>query len=425
MESDHGAALLLEAPSEGRYPYSGPSALQIAVDTENFLFLSNSRIVRVVSTMWWHPQYLHPDNCRFSSGGEDISRLLLSPTDFYRSPIGKFSTQGIGFFAYIVVFSWVTLSRPCIYDVFIPLEYIFWFMNLGFVLHEVLEIVEHGPSAYANDSQNKQDGIITVLFVVLAILRLSATDHDPAECSTTADQLKPVIYTTSWAIVIIMMWVRVSFLFVMDDQLGPLFRMLGKMVIDIRNFMCIMAIFLLGFLLAFYYFVGDYIEQFSKLSTSLLNMFQISMGAVEWDMFDATEDGQEVLTATTRNMAMFLLYIYVIIAVIIMLNLLIAMMAKTFMAVQEVSKLEFTAGRATAILELYNGDCTMPAPFNVFVYIIYAPKAVPDLLTALFYKAQELVGAGESDEWICGFCHCTNMLDDSDRILMEYLAKLK
>lgn len=108
-----------------------------------------------------------------------------------------------------------------------------------------------------------------------------------------------------------------------------------------------------------------------------------------------------------------------------MLNLLIAMMAKTFMSVQESSKLEFTAGRATAILELYKNDCTMPAPFNVFVYLIYAPKAVPDLLRSC-YSGVSAAFSGESDnEWICGFCHMDNMDSDSDRILMEYLAKLK
>merc|ERR1719410_1330773 len=40
--SDHGAALLLECPSNGGMPFSGPCALHQAVGAENYEFLAHT-----------------------------------------------------------------------------------------------------------------------------------------------------------------------------------------------------------------------------------------------------------------------------------------------------------------------------------------------------------------------------------------------
>jgi hypothetical protein len=95
-----------------------------------------------------------------------------------------------------------------------------------------------------------------------------------------------------------------------NQLLGPFVRMIFKMAKDIFVFLIVFLVFLWGF--AFAFFILQ-VEGFQTYFSSIINVFQMSLGQWEWE--NIRESGP---------LAILLFLIYVVIGTIMLLNLLIA-----------------------------------------------------------------------------------------------------
>jgi len=449
--SDHGAALLLECSSNGGTPWEGPCAIEQAVGAENYDFLADTRIQRIVSTMWWDANYMHPRLCLFENAGKPLAQLLLHPKNFYATPVGKFWVEACLFCMYTFCFSYLTIERPCLYEQMSFNEFIFWGANISYIMQEVFLLYTKGTAIYFSDIINYLDFAIVCIFSILIVIRWRASFADPVskeECLKSVEKGESVVYITGWAISICLMWCHMAFLFVMHKTVGPLLRMMVAMATDIKNFIIVIFLFYVGFMFAFYYFVGDKVAGFYKISTAALTVFDATQGNIDWQYtFAVRVNDPDYVPLTWLNdqrryenkymgylggcgqirqdIGKVFLGIYIIVGNIIMLNILIAMMAQTYNTVQENSVLQHAYSRSETIHKFHRADMILPPPLNLVVYIAYSPILMLKMLNCSAIK--EIIQAlktSQSDDWICGFCHSENHTKDKNKVFERWIHEL-
>eukprot|EP00299_Pterocystis_sp_00344_P008545 c328_g1_i2.p1 GENE.c328_g1_i2~~c328_g1_i2.p1 ORF type:complete len:568 (+),score=118.15 c328_g1_i2:90-1793(+) len=144
------------------------------------------------------------------------------------------------------------------------------------------------------------------------------------------------------AIVILFAWVKLLQFLSLISLFTSHVRMIGAMIHDITKFLCVVAVFILAYALAFHVMYKHSIETFETLPKSLLACFGILNGEILIDEFREQADGFGVLLWVTYNVIVSLL----------LLNMLIAMMASTYEKVISDSDGEVIATRSVNILRM-------------------------------------------------------------------------
>jgi len=497
IESDHGASMLLETCSDGAAPLEGKSVLDVAIETDNVNFIAHSRIMRIVNAMWWDFHYMDPHKCQYANNVPALSEQLMAPQKFFKTAAGKFWVSAILFIIYCFFFTWVTLKKDCVYVDASPLELIFWTFSISFVLQETQQLIDKGVAGYFSSGSNMLDFGCCMLFTALGGIRFNATEFkiggceffegptyiqvqqadgtfatviditQPTECyddcfaePTVIEHWKSVAFMTFWSFAIILMWMRFFLLFKIHPSIGPLIKMVGQMFGDIINFIIIMFVFFFGFMLCFFYFVGDLVKPFYKFSTCTLTVFEATNGAVEWDSIfgtrvpdvnyvdwgamtlggpepEETDDGAiygngylPELGILRMKTGRIFLCIYLIIGFIVMFNLLIAMMAETYNEVQEQARQAYSFGLADEVYDFHTSSTVLPAPLNILVFAAYAPVYFVRVVdcSAIKELTQKMKRGGVAEEgkrWICGFCHHRNMEEDTEEVRSRWLSTLE
>jgi len=128
------------------------------------------------------------------------------------------------------------------------------------------------------------------------------------------------------------------------DNMGPLIRLITRMTADLKNFLFILLIVIMGFSLSFKLLEGGISEWFETFPFSFLQVTRLLHG----DMLNFEEQFDD---AQNRILTMIFWEVFMAIVVILLLNLLIALMNDTFAKVTKFQKEEQRLQLAKAILQ--------------------------------------------------------------------------
>ncbi|XP_071173975.1 short transient receptor potential channel 7-like [Mytilus edulis] len=192
-----------------------------------------------------------------------------------------------------------------------------------------------------------------------------------------------------FAIANIISFTRLSFLLPANELFGPMQISLARMITDILKFVIIFLVVFVAFMVGlhnlYWYYPVDVRSQvqFGNLSSNISAKAENHFGIIDktfitvfWSLFgrgdpDVVELG-DFDSYFIQNVGYVIFGAYNISTVIVLLNMLIAMMSRSFEIIQEEADTEWKFARTKLYMEYIRDDATLPIPFN----IVPTPKAL-------------------------------------------------
>ncbi|XP_050416654.1 transient-receptor-potential-like protein [Patella vulgata] len=306
-----------------------------------------------------------------------------------RSPFMKFlyHSASFGVFLFLLVCASTDISNAPRREMFrgpapSELEWLIVLWVTGFIWGECKQLWEEGLRAYIRQWWNWLDFIMLSLYLAtfslrfVAYLQIESGLYGPREMARkdwpTNDPT--LISEGLFAVANIFSFARIIFLFQANQHLGPLQISLGCMLIDIVKFLFIFFLVLTSFACGlnqlYYYYKPtqtDENDSFFTLGASYMTLF--------WSMFSLTPP-KEIEIKDGHNFTMmigeFMFMAYHGMAIIVLLNMLIAMMSSSFQDIENHCDMEWKFSRSKLWIGYFDEGSTLPPPFNLFI----SPKSI-------------------------------------------------
>ncbi|CAL1526849.1 unnamed protein product, partial [Lymnaea stagnalis] len=262
------------------------------------------------------------------------------------------------------------------------LEWMIVLWVTGFVWAECKQLWDEGLKAYISQWWNWLDFIMLSLYLATFSLRIVAYFQIESGRYGDREMLRkqwpendPTLISEGlFAVANVFSFARIIYLFQANQHLGPLQISLGCMLIDIAKFLFIFFLVVSSFAcglnqLYWYYKDTDPSDEdmFFTLFTSYVTLF--------WSMFSLTNPSKLQLNSTqifTRTVGELLFMAYHAMAIIVLLNMLIAMMSSSFQEIENHADMEWKFARSKLWMGYFDEGSTLPAPFNLIV----SPKSI-------------------------------------------------
>ncbi|XP_035682590.1 short transient receptor potential channel 4-like [Branchiostoma floridae] len=274
-------------------------------------------------------------------------------------------------------------------------EWMIFVWVLGMIWGEIKQLWEAGLKEYISDQWNVMDFIMNSLYVATIALRVvsyikfkdeTLTGIHPR--STWQADHPTLVAEGLFATANIFSSLRVIFLFTSNSHLGPLQISLGRMGFDIVKVLFIYFLVLFAFAnglnqLYFpynnmngslqtdgndYYCYGvrchDQNNAFSSLWETLQALFWSLFGLVNLYV-TKVENAQGYKHAFTEFVGTWMFGAYNVIALIVLLNMLIAMMNNSYQHIADHADTEWKFARTKLWLSYFEEGGTLPPPFNI------------------------------------------------------------
>jgi hypothetical protein len=280
------------------------------------------------------------------------------------APVVKFTTRALLYLALVVMVTYTTTNafgKRLNFS-----DYLLYFWVSSLIVDEGEQLLESGFREWIADFWNKLDFCIITSFVIGTIIRLVLC----LESVEDIDNQILVAAKTVYGLSAVFFWLRVLRVISVFERVGPILLIIGKMMKDVAVFLAITAIFMIacGVCFVAMLYPNDFNQGEREIGLiwhvifwrplyQLLgdtNLEQIKCGDVDGEC----SDGQSATTVP------ILLWIYMLVGNVIMVNLLIAMMSDTFSATKENSLQIFRIQRYSLMKE-YEEASFLPPPFNV------------------------------------------------------------
>ncbi|CAH8827848.1 unnamed protein product [Trichobilharzia szidati] len=391
-------------------------------------FVAHPHCQHLLTTLWYDQlpgwRKRHPFTKLFLCFCFIIALPILAPTylihphgcvgQLMRSPLIKFINHSASFAIFIfllLIASTDTLTQT---DLQIRSEIrgpdpnviemlILWWV-IGFVWSEMKQIWEEGLKAYVRQWWNWLDFLMLGLYLTTVALRVVAvllrkTNQYGTE-SLPRNQWPPtdptLLSEALFSIAHIFSFARIIFLFQINEHLGPLQISLGNMLIDITKFIFIFLLVISSFAcglhqLYYYYLSNDEDNRpraFSSLVSSYRTLFWHLFGSSQGGNFEVTfvnkTTGERERMESARNTMVvgeILLLIYHAMAIIVLVNMLIAMMSNSFQTIQNHADTEWKFARSKLWVGYFDEGSTLPPPLNTII----SPKSIIRFLCGIYH----------------------------------------
>jgi len=331
---------------------------------------------------------------------EDVAHDLRSGRVlyFYAIPKVKFLIHQIFYLCYILLLPYilVTQSAPsevewALPDSIMRLETVYWAWSAALFIGELEQLyslipadngyggcgsrLREGVDLYLSDAWNVGDLAANTLIALTVALRLAATDDTAAQTWARA----------TYAIVIVLQWLRLLQSLRISKSVGVLSIVLGRMITkDIFPFFILFLIVSPAFGLALCVLDPSALrgepDQLEPTQATVFRYLDSSFWQ-PWFALTAGFDMDGYIEAPKGIVAIewlmpLLALLYELFAIVVVLNLLIAAMGATFAELDEKAKVEWQYERVQLIRE-YKDQKMFPAPLNV-LHLLWR------LLAALF-----------------------------------------
>ncbi|XP_061164348.1 transient-receptor-potential-like protein [Saccostrea echinata] len=276
------------------------------------------------------------------------------------------------------------------------LEWLIFLWVMGFVWAECKQLWEEGLKAYTRQWWNWLDFLMLSLYIATFSLRLVA--YVQIESGKYGDRniprkdwpiIDPTLLAEGlFAVANVFSFSRIIFLAQANQHLGPLQISLGCMLIDIGKFLFIFFLVLTSFACGmtqlYWYYYNSRVPEDPVAFVSLGE----SYATLYWSLFGITtkhdlriQNGQNFTEMLGRLMFM----LYHCMAIIVLINMLIAMMSNSFQNIENHADMEWKFSRSKLWMGYFDEGSTLPSPFNLIISpksIYYAICFVKDLLSS-------------------------------------------
>ena len=322
-------------------------------------------------------RFLHPDNkdnaFKIRPLNAEETWYYVKQPQFYFTPLGQFTTEAFLFVLFLGIFCWISASGITVGDPNpIPWnEWIFWLCCVGYIIFEAWDAWSHdnGLKGYISEWTNWFDSLLVLSFLTMGFARFYAVygeEYHKLQFKTIkVENELNLIFIISWTLSSILLWLRTLNLFFLSQKVGPFIRMTANMLLDLTNFLQIFVLFVMGFVFGLYYMSqGDYTE-FISIGESFRAVFKAALG--EYPEFDLVNPDPNDSSGDFRFFLMnALMVIWMVIGTIVLLNLLIALMAKSFDDIHQQNSEEVAYARVSRSYELDSGLAVMVCNNNIY-----------------------------------------------------------
>ncbi|XP_064637834.1 transient receptor potential-gamma protein-like isoform X2 [Lineus longissimus] len=274
----------------------------------------------------------------------------------------------------------------------------------GFIWMEIKQIWNDGIKNYIADMVNLLDFITNSLYLATLALRVVSFMEIRNDEKTEQGKYAGFLHRRNWdtwdphliseglfAWANIFSSLKLVFIFTINPHLGPLQISLGKMTLDVMKFALFYFLVLFAFACGMNQLLWTYAQmRYQNCMKSanncefkdkyFLNLFEIIQtlywaifGLIELESLDLKEAlGHENANdhAFTEIMGKLMFGVYSAIAIIVLLNMLIAMMSNSYQQISEYADREWKFARSRLWMGYFEEGGTSPVPFN----IIPSPK---------------------------------------------------
>eukprot|EP01083_Nonionella_stella_P090267 252207_1 len=292
---------------------------------------------------------------------------------YFYSPLGLYQIQYCVFLVYIVFVFYVGMNTRYLYQESVSVaEAIFWVVNISFITSEIFEVVTNDKEDYFADENNWIDLSVDACYLGLLLLRilvladvLICNGHD---CS---NDLANSMYIMLWFVLIIMVTVRILYLSFVFQSMGMLIKNIVRQTRDLINFFTVMLLFSFSYGIALYIAIGpdtesEDLEQHSIWWKSVRAMF---FGLLNGDVDYNTYTDESLSSVVSVGLQFFIL-LFSVVAILIILNLIIAVMSGTYEEINATAKQDVMCRRMFITHQQTKRPPILPAPFEIIVVLI-------------------------------------------------------
>lgn len=287
---------------------------------------------------------------------------------WYSNPCIKYYLHTFFSFIFLFLLYVQTYTLTSIIPSQIELLIVIWIV--GFITAEIHQINTMSLINYFTDIWNYCDIFITLNFIIIIIMRIGLyMIYKPNDIPYT------LILTEHMLVVnIILSFIRTLNICQIHSVLGPILLMIGKMIKDMLLFLSILMVFFFGFSLGLTKIYNRVDNQgLSTISQTSFTLFLALFGEFDIDTFRVGNYTE------IENFGIFIFGLYLIIAVIILMNLFIAILSNTYAIIQEDSDIEWKYSRAR-LIDTYSLYTIMPPPLNfiecIILLIFHKPSSI-------------------------------------------------
>ena len=270
-------------------------------------------------------------------------------------------------------------------------EVLLWFCNLGYTIFEIWDCSTHpqGIKGYFGEWTNWFDSALVAIFCFMGGLRYSIrfsfrfdncnlTDpgfnraNDP---NCDKDTWPNLIFVICWSISAILLWLRMLQVFSISRSVGPFIRMIGNLYFELVAFLKIFGLFTFAFVFAGLFVSVEEIPEFKTIPFGVLTIFRASIG--EYPMLDEIGYNDQNGDLNVRYIMINILSVtWMLVGTILLLNLLIALMAKTFDDLSELNNQQVIFSMTQRAYDLDASAAVMPPRLVYIIYIINLYKNI-------------------------------------------------
>ncbi|XP_076359761.1 transient-receptor-potential-like protein isoform X1 [Tachypleus tridentatus] len=331
-----------------------------------------------------------------------------------RSPFMKFiyHSASFGFFLLLLVLASTRLegSERSRQNIRGPppslVEWLVFFWVTGMVWAECKQLWEEGIKAYVRQWWNWLDFIMLSLYLAtfslkaVAFFQIQSDHYGPRilERARWPNNDPTLIAEGVFAVANVFSFARIIYLFQTNPHLGPLQISLGCMIIDIAKFLFIFFLVLTSFACGLNQLYWHYDADTEFCETKVIGGENVTFNCYRnTDAFITIDSSYTTLLwslfgvipvkdlkarndqAFTQWVGHALLGAYMIMAMTVMINMLIAMMSRSFQDIEDHADMEWKFARSKLWMGYFDEGSTLPPPFN----IIISPKSIFYFLRAL------------------------------------------
>eukprot|EP00105_Crassostrea_gigas_P040780 XP_019924928.1 PREDICTED: transient receptor potential-gamma protein-like [Crassostrea gigas] len=276
----------------------------------------------------------------------------------------------------------------------------------GLIWAEIKQLWDEGAHDYVHDMWNILDFVTNSLYIATFTLRLIAylqVQKEIQENKASAQLERKdwnaydpnLIAESLFAAANIFSSLKLIYIFTVNPHLGPLQISLGRMILDIMKFAVLYGLVLFSFacgLNHLYWYYATLRERECKVQNieescdrrykRFANLFQI-LQTLYWSIYGLIDLNNAELLENhifTEFIGKLMFGSYSWIALVVLLNLLIAMMSNSYHNTSSQADEEWKFARSKLWMSYFEDSGTLPAPFN----IIPSPKSCIYLL--LWFK---------------------------------------
>eukprot|EP01043_Picozoa_sp_COSAG02_P028229 COSAG02_NODE_1702_length_11245_cov_6.015432_8_plen_1458_part_00 len=355
--------------------------IDLALKAESKLFMSQAGVTQFLRMLWLRP----------SDNGSFVQQQMPEWTRLSR-PSVKGLLKIIGFAAFIILYATFLASVPKRGDAMglTGTESAFWIWTLAFIINEIVEARDDFDSVlqYLQGSGNAVDCVIILFFAAALLCRLFAaaqtasvglnddlsTHHGLDSSSSIGRHIAADLLIGLLCCNLILCCLRMLMLLSMIRRVGVMV-IIAKRIIqqDILPFLVFATLtvaafecsaFFFSWVLQDVYYPGSLFMFFTGVGDFKSASLQTSPSYLPW--WD-----EEVYPGRTAVwwMATGFQFVFFVLTIVILMNLLIAMMADTFSSVASNAEAEYQMQFAKLVKECYEST-VFPVPLNVLEHAI-------------------------------------------------------